>query len=239
VAFNGPETAAVNFYNFSANTALANAVISDPDFQTLLTDTLKANNTTVNVSTLVSYFNNNPSATTYTFPLWQVYGRCPRAGNNCLADDYPSAFVLTPSVQVDIPPLFPCLPTPPPDQPAGTECELTFTTSQDLYLTFGRVGYNLQLQATVSPSGPSQFNVTSVLVVGYIYDYYQWNPVMGPPDQGLSDVQAGYGPQGTGLGTGGQVFETRVNLNGTLSTNCNATPNTICFATSLFGTTFQ
>ncbi len=197
-------------HNFQAGTVLAQKILLDPDFQTLLTDTLTANDTPANVSTLVNYFNANPGATGYTFPAWVVYGACSR-GLTAKCYSSPSQFDPTPSTQVDIPPLFPCLPGPPPGQPAGTECDLTFANTTDLKYTFGRVGYNLELQATLSPSGPSQFGVTSLLVFGYIYDYYQWNPVFSWADQAFSDVQAGFGT----LGAGGQVFKTQVNLSGT------------------------
>jgi hypothetical protein len=156
-------------HNFQAGTVLAQKILLDPDFQTLLTDTLTANDTPANVSTLVNYFNANPGATGYTFPAWVVYGACSR-GLTAKCYSSPSQFDPTPSTQVDIPPLFPCLPGPPPGQPAGTECDLTFANTTDLKYTFGRVGYNLELQATLSPSGPSQFGVTSLLVFGYIYD---------------------------------------------------------------------
>jgi hypothetical protein len=93
----------------------------------------------------------------------------------------------------------------------NVECDLTFLTDADLFYAFGRVGYSLSIQATVSPSTSnpnSQWVLTSLLVSGYIYDYYQWNPAFGTFDYAAADIQSGY----TGLGSSGGVYETSVNV---------------------------
>jgi hypothetical protein len=176
----------INLYQFSQTTLLADHVLNDPDFQTLLTDTL-----TAHTSDVKTYFGANPGSASYTFPTWVVTS--------------PSAFDTSPASEADRPPLFPCATMP------NVECDLTFLTDADLFYAFGRVGYSLSIQATVSPSTSnpnSQWVLTSLLVSGYIYDYYQWNPAFGTFDYAAADIQSGY----TGLGSSGGVYETSVNV---------------------------
>jgi hypothetical protein len=184
-------------YNFAfpSTSPLANHIGSDPDFQQLLKDTLLAHNADV-----VNYFNNsnNQGTNSYVFPAWQVADTCQSGVPSCYFDT-------DPSVEVDKPPLFPCATAP------ATECDLTFITDPDLQNSFGRVGYNLQLVATVSRSStnPAQFVLTNLAFSGYIYDFYEWNPAESATlDQKASAVQAGYGT----LGQGGQIYGTTVYL---------------------------
>jgi hypothetical protein len=80
----------------------------------------------------------------------------------------------------------------------------------DLFNSFGRVGYNVQVVVTASRSNanPSQFVTSNVAINGYIYDFYQWNPAAGTLDSLLSTIQAGYNT----LGQGGQIYGTTVQL---------------------------
>jgi hypothetical protein len=215
VVFTSPSSAPYNVYTFSASTFLAADVVSNPDFQTLLTDTMKAHN-----SDVLTYFQNNPNATSHTFPFWTVIGACSQQADQNCTPGTPSYFSTAPADLADQPLLFPCAFN------QSLECDLTFSAanSMDLHLAYGRVGYNLMLQATVSPSASnptSQFVLTSLTVAGWIYDYYQWDPANGtqvPPVPPLSlkfdwqcaDVQAGYNT----LGPGGQVYQTQVNVTG-------------------------
>ena len=131
------------------------------------------------------------------------------------------------------PPIFPCQSGSYTDR--STECDLTFITNTDLHNAFGRVGYNLAIQATISRSSTnpsSQFVLNSVAVVGFIYDHYQWNPfqpgvtipipmaeITVPADHELADMQAGF----LSLGSGGMVYQSQVNLNSPALTGINYT----------------
>jgi hypothetical protein len=105
------------------------------------------------------------------------------------------------------------------------ECDLIFINDADLRNAFGRVGYSLVIQATVSRSvanPTSQFVLQSLSVSGYIYDQYEFNPFIANSlplginfgDHQMADVQAGY----MSLGNGGQVYQTYVVLVTNLTT---------------------
>jgi hypothetical protein len=122
--------------------------------------------------------------------------------------------------QVDKPPIFPCA-----SGDSSMECDLIFAKDADLQNSFGRVGYGLTIQATVSRSvanPTSQFVLQSLSVSGYIYDEYEFNPFMDNlnlmginfGDHQMADVQAGY----MSLGNGGQVYQTYVVLATNLTT---------------------
>jgi hypothetical protein len=98
--------------------------------------------------------------------------------------------------------------------PSGTaltqECDLNFdkNNDNDLFWAFGRVGYNLTITVTVTQQNPSRLTLGGLTVSGYIYDIYQWNPVMGTFDSPAAYIQAGYGT----LGTAGAVYQSQVNF---------------------------
>jgi hypothetical protein len=129
------------------------------------------------------------------FPIWQVNDTCQSQKAPCYFDK---------TRVVDRLPLFSCISLP------AEECDLYFDTNPDLQNTFGRVGYNLQLVATVSraSTNPSQLNLTNLAFGGYIYDFYQWNPAENFKDHAAAAVQAGF----NSLGNGGQIYGTTVNL---------------------------
>jgi hypothetical protein len=137
-----------------------------------------------------------------TLPVWDVLGTCsnPLANPANCTTSSPSFFSTDADAQGDQPPLFPC------QMIYGTlstsECDLTFSTSGDLNHAFGRVGYSLYLQATVTSTG-GQLVLTSLAIAGYIYDYYQWDPQV---NDYIAAIQAGY----MGPGYGGLIYKDQV-----------------------------
>jgi hypothetical protein len=195
--FDSPTDAPVTLYTFPAGSILSRNILNDPDFQTLLTDTLTYHN-----SDVVNAFKGQPGGTVMTLPVWDVLGACsnPNANPANCTTSSPSFFSTDADAQGDQPPLFPCQMMY--GTPSTPECDLTFSTSGDLHNAFGRVGYSLSLQATVKSSG-GQLVLTSLAITGYIYDYYQWDPQV---NDYIAAIQAGY----MGPGYGGLIYKDQV-----------------------------
>jgi len=145
--------------------------------------------------------------------MFSVHARIHR--QRPLHHEFPIVFQLPRRRRRVQPPLFPC--NTAHGTPSNPECDLTFTTSGVLNHAFGRAGYSLTVVATVARSSAnpsSQFVLSSVVVSGYIYDYYQWDPAVNP---WLADLQTGYMGPGCGSGylpsgCGGLIYEDQVSL---------------------------
>ena len=222
VDFGNPTVPVYTFDTVSENpptmSPLGFHVMNDPDFQLMLTYTLTAHNQDV-----LNFFNNpsNANVLTTTLPTWSVIVGCPTDPDHGCPPGTPAAAYFQSSAvqQVDIPAIFPCY------SDSGMECDLIFINDADLRNAFGRVGYSLVIQATVSRSvanPTSQFVLQSLSVSGYIYDQYELNPFIANSlplginfgDHQMADVQAGY----MSLGNGGQVYQTYVVLVTNLTT---------------------
>jgi hypothetical protein len=208
---------------------------------------------------IVSYFSSHATESIARLPalgtgssssgVWQVIG-CDAAARAAIAagvtlpspclgrdgDSTSTAFDYSPSGQVDIPRVYPCLKWPTwftnpssllttgdlplgliPSNFAGLECDLTFkpTTAlpnDDLFLAFGRVGHNITMQANITKQADGTFKVNSVSLSGYIFDTYQWNANIASDDYHLSNIQAESNGQTNPLQVApvGQVFQTIV-----------------------------
>jgi hypothetical protein len=224
----------VNLYEFPQNSNLATLIRWDSDFQELIGETLQAHKQDV-----IDYFNQNPTSSSYTSPPWQATGCHSIPGANCNSVSHPDStkFATDAASRVDKPPLFPCATSPgalPPGMTAAmfafpaVECDLTFNVDNNLNYTFGRVGYSLTVQARVSAANPGL--VTSISLSGYIYDVYQWDPVMGAYDYDLANIQAGFNTLSSVLlGQGGHVYKTKANLDTGTLFNADQTQYTYSF----------
>jgi hypothetical protein len=199
-------------YTFANVSDTSSRIWNSVDFQELINETLQAHKQAV-----IGYFNSPGALPVYTSPPWQAIGCFSLPNADCAGLPASTQYLDSAAARVDQPPLFPCATSPgslPPnvtsDEVAfpSVECNLAFLESNDLNLfnTFGRVGYNLTIQAVVAAANPGLVN--SVKLSGYIYDIYQWNPAVAQFDSDFANLQSGFGT----LGAGGQVYKTIVRL---------------------------